>query len=209
MKKNTIIRAVFLTVDGKTMAFPEGPVDEEFAQELKGEMMERWPSLRGGRDTRMAGHKLPRAEDLRIENGRILFEIERHPGNHNGSTRASVQTWGVDLASGTASVIDETHRQIKPRAKSYTKADARKDAQAVLRILSGRRKNRGELEDNGPGSYTLYACSFADLGQFKRTHIGRRKQFIAALEQVLEPKGWLVSGDQWTPIITVTETSPD
>lgn len=199
MNENTIIRAVFLTVDGKTMAFPEGPVDEELAQELKGELMERWLSLRGGRDTRMSEDKVWRAESLRIKDGKIWFEIERHPGNHNGSTRVVLQTWAVDLRSGSAVIANETHRQIKPRARSYIKADARSDAQSVLRILTGRRKNRGELVEEGGQSYSLLASSFADLGEFKRTRAGRRRRFIAALEEVLEPKGWSVEADPWEP----------
>lgn len=208
MNNNTtsnIIYPVILNVGGKSVLIPEGRANAEHESILLDEVAERWSSLSGGYETKMHSGKLCRAETLRVENGKILFEIARHPGTHNGSTRAALHTWEVDLAAGSAAIINETHRQLKPMAKPYTKADARKSAQAVLRILTGRRKNRGELIADDTGGFTVFASSFADLGNYKRTRIGRRKQFIDALKEILPTRGWNVSGDQWTPEIHLWE----
>ena len=189
----TSIQPLNLTIDGAIVALPEGQIEDSLKKGVVSTLIDRWPALSGSRDTKMAWEKLFRAENLRIKNGLIQFEIERHASTINGSKGAALHTWEVDLEANCAGIIKETRRQLKPNAKPYTKADAKKSAESVLRILTGRRKNRGELKDDGAGGFIVHASKFADLGEFEQTRTGRRHQFINALKEVLPKGGWCVS----------------
>lgn len=200
MKNKNIDNAVpclQIKIDGQDLMIPEGPVGPEIRNTLLGELMEQWPRLVGGRETAMNSDKVFRAEQLRIENGRIRFEIERHARTMNGSTRADVHTWEVDLVHGTASIINESFRQLTPTSKPFRKSDARLAAKAVLTLLAKKRKKNDKLTESAPGRFSLRAASFVDLGQYKQTQIGRHRQFLTALKEEIEPEGWIVESNPW------------
>jgi hypothetical protein len=44
----------------------------------------------------------------------LRFELERHGGTVNGSTRAEVHHWVVNLAEMSAHVEKSGHRQLRP-----------------------------------------------------------------------------------------------
>ena len=184
---------VTIELDGKALLLREGFLNDEESKEVVSLLMACWHRLAGSRDTAMKSNKLFRAEKLRVEDGRLRFDIARHGGTVNGSSREAIYTWELQPCGNSVAIVAETHRQIKAMAKGYTKADARKDAFAAVRVLTGRRKNRGEMEVIDANSVIIYACRFAKLGEFKQTRIGRRKQFIAALDAVLPGRGWVVS----------------
>lgn len=181
-----------ITVDGKELLLKEGPLDEEQARRVIGELTECWHRLGGHKETAMKADKLGRAENLRVEGGRLRFDIERHAGTMNGSTRATLYTWELARNGNSVGIVHDTYRQLKATAKSYTKVDARKDAQAVIRVVTGRRKNRGEMHVIDTNKVVIYANRFVILGDYKQTRIGRRKQFIMALNEVLPARGWVV-----------------
>jgi hypothetical protein len=140
----------------------------------------------------MHGGKVSRAENLHFAHGRLRFDIERHAGTMNGSTRAHLHTWEITPDGRGCDIVRETYRQLAARANSYTMKDARKSAFAVMRLLSGGRKNRGEMKVLDDGRVVIFAQRLVDLGQYKRTRIGRCIQFLKALEDVVETRGWRV-----------------
>src|SRR4051812_8749544 len=62
-----------------------------------------WPEL-GGDHGGMEGCKLlGRMEDVVWNPPQLTFSVERHGGTVQGSTRAELQRWTVDVERGTAS----------------------------------------------------------------------------------------------------------
>src|SRR5579862_4489195 len=67
----------------------------------------------------MAGHKIAgRAHGFNWNSPILTFEIERHGGTANGSTRAERQMWAIDVEKRIARPTIVGHCQITPRASS-------------------------------------------------------------------------------------------
>src|SRR4051794_26514344 len=75
-----------------------------------------WPQLLGGDEAGMTPHKLRRMENVAWEPPTLRFSIERHGAIvAGGGTRAEVQTWEVNLHTGTADVrASSSYRQVRP-----------------------------------------------------------------------------------------------
>lgn len=165
---------------------PLGPVADTHRAELLGRLAGCWDAFAGGSDSRMATHKLTRAEGLEWEPPAIRFEIERHGGTVLGSIYAEVQAWTVDTAAATAStgygarrrrLGDATPRlDVRPLADDLAGAILAQRDHHALKWSPGRRVVRlnigAVIPDNGP----------------KETIGARRKRLRAALAERLA--GW-------------------
>ncbi len=68
----------------------------------------------GSDDQNTWANKLHRLERPTIEqDGCITFQLERHGGTVNGSTRAHLHTWQVNLTKKTATITRHGHRQLQ------------------------------------------------------------------------------------------------
>ncbi|HUY61768.1 MAG TPA: hypothetical protein VMW49_07820 [Candidatus Dormibacteraeota bacterium] len=117
----------------------------------------------------------------------LQFRIERHGPTAQGSTRAEVQSWTVDVDAGTAAATAVGRRQLRPMARQL---DVRPLADHVANLIvrdvddpglrwSGNRRRVtvriGEvIPDHGP----------------KETVQGRRRRFREALETALAKERW-------------------
>ena len=70
----------------KLASLPAGPLEVDVADEVKSAIRLIWDDLDGSSDTKMQAYKLERAENLRKENSRLYFDIERHGAAAMGSS---------------------------------------------------------------------------------------------------------------------------
>ncbi|WP_395739414.1 hypothetical protein [Prosthecobacter sp.] len=149
---------------------------------------EAWGSLRGARDGGMKAHKIRgRTEGMSWEPPLLSFEIERHGGTVNGSTRAEMQRWCVDVVAHTAEIVGTRKRQLHAMAKRMNvKGPAAEVAEAILNNQESaffKRSPDGRVR-------ILISDVVPSEGAFKQTVSGRRKRFRAALEALIKPHGW-------------------
>lgn len=81
-----------------------------------------WDELRYiGLDGGMKAEKITtgRIEDLTWEPPMLKFQIERHGGTVNGSTRAELQRWRVNVETGTCELYSSGRRQLTSMAKRW------------------------------------------------------------------------------------------
>lgn len=164
---------------------PGSDLDREQIEFL---LAQTWPSLRGSRAGGMQPHKIRgRTEALCWNPPLLTFEIERHGGTVNGSTRAEMQQWCVDVAAHTAEIISTRRRQLHAMAKRVNaKQPAAIIAEAILKSqesASLKRYPDGRVK-------VLISALFPHGTDFKQTVAGRRKRFRAALEALIQPHGW-------------------
>ncbi len=117
-----------------------------------------WHDLDGSTDTNMRAEKLWRIEQPSWNPPILEFSIERHGQTVNGSSRATVYRWSVNLEKGEAYIIGEKRRQlysmdrcldVKPIAQSVAAFPHRVLARRTLfpvRALAYRRSLRPSLE---------------------------------------------------------------
>lgn len=155
-------------------------------------LAEAWASLRGSREGGMQAYKLRgRTEGLSWEPPVLSFEIERHGGTMNGSTRAEMQRWCVDVAAQTAEIVSTRKRQLYAMAKRVNaKAPAAVIAEA---ILNGQEHEMLKRYPDGRVK-VLISALFPQGDDFKQTVSGRRKRFRAALEPLIKEQGWAEVG---------------
>lgn len=164
---------------------PGSDLDREQVEFL---LAEAWPSLRGSRTGGMQPHKIRgRTEDLGWNPPLLTFKIERHGGTVNGSTRAEMQHWCVDVAAHTAEIVSTSRRQLHAMAKRVNvKGPAAVIAEA---ILNG--QESASLKRYPDGRVKVLISALLPHGDdFKQTVAGRRKRFRAALEALIKDKGW-------------------
>ena len=87
-----------------------------------------WNQLEGNDLNAMAGYKVLRAKNLKWNDPRLEFDIERHGGAALGSTRTEMQHWILDLVARTAECTTSGHRQLSPMRPPMSKDDMRRIA---------------------------------------------------------------------------------
>ena len=112
----------------------------------------------------------------------LVFEIERHGAAVQGSSRAEVQTWILDLDRHLATHRIDGYRQINAR-------DGRLDVDAIAgelaRDIRERRKN---MRLQWIGEFRVRVYTEQAIPETNRqTTISRRKKFRVRLEHHLRP----------------------
>jgi hypothetical protein len=134
----------------------------------------------------MAAYKLSgRTEGLEWKPPMLTFNIERHGGFVNGSTRAEVQKWEVDLDHETASLKGNGRRQIIPMDR---RMDVTAIAAEIATIINEQREDRRMkwLAANRVRILTGEVIPATN----RQTTTSRRKRFALELERLLLPLGW-------------------
>ncbi len=92
-----------------------------------------WLDLQGSDDQKTDVSKLHRAESLSWDKPMLSFTIERHGGTVNGSSRAALHHWVVDLNTGCANISLTGVLQLTPMSpKMDIGAVAEKVANQIL-----------------------------------------------------------------------------
>lgn len=150
-----------------------------------------WRSLSGSRDGGMRAQKIRgRTEKMSWNPPLLTFTIERHGGTVNGSTRAELQHWCVDVSAHTAELVSRGRRQLHATApRVNVKGPAVLIAQAILNNTEC-----AELKRYPDGRVKVLISAVVPADGFKQTISGRRKRFRAALEALIKEHGWVAVG---------------
>jgi hypothetical protein len=167
-----------------------GPVEQ--TNQLERLLANAWDDLDGGNETGMTSHKLiGRMENAEWHPPRLSFVVERHGGTVQGSSRAGLQRWTVDLEQKTATCERTGHRQLSSMAK---RLDVGSIADEIAVKFEG-----GEADDRIrwlPDGRVLVQMGkiFPKGSGFQQTVQGRRRRLREALIERLEPSGWVHLG---------------
>jgi len=164
----------------------DGPVGDQDIEQL---LKQAWDSMDGITETKLLAWKLNRMESLEKRDGMLYFDIERHGGTVNGSTRGIVYTWEVDVVHGTASIIRERNRQL------YN-ADKRLDVTPIAQELAQRildKQDHQYLRWNAEKTSCTILVGAAIPMTNRQTTSGRRERLRAAINGLLRPEGMEVS----------------
>jgi hypothetical protein len=115
----------------------------------------------------------------------LKFRIERHGATVNGSTRADVQEWHVDVDRGTARLAGEKRRQLGTMDR---RLDVKPIAAEIAALITAGREDP-RLKWRGPNSVRIIIGEVIPT-TFKQTTAGRRARFSTELARVLAPSGW-------------------
>jgi hypothetical protein len=141
----------------------------------------------------MADYKLRRMEGPSWDPPRLSFKIDRHGGTCMGSSRAEVQSWKVNLDTGTAECDYAGHRQLR---KTHPKLEVEPIADGLIElIVAGRSDARLKWLEAGRRVRILIGRvppETDDRGRplAKDTVASRRRRMARALEARLRVVGW-------------------
>lgn len=146
-----------------------------------------WSSIPGTRETSMAEHKLRRAESLTWNPPLLTFKLERHGRTMDGSTRAELQQWTLDLNTASATQHTAGFRQLSPTAPRLKVGPI---ADRIAQAITDREDYPGLRWKPGKNEVRIQIDDVIVADGFQQTISGRRKRFRKALEELLTPKGW-------------------
>ena len=180
---------------------PVGPLlgGEEFERMV----WDEWHTFDGSR--KMDGYKLLHRMENPVWQPPVLsFSIERHGGTVNGSTRAEVQNWELNVLRRTADIVSTRRRQLHAMAK---RVDVKPIAQKVAKDILGERESK-KFKRFPDGHIKIKISEVIPNDGFSQTIRGRRRRFREALRTLLVEQGWkedeCCDNTFWPPI-----TSPD
>jgi hypothetical protein len=162
-----------------------GPINDKST--LESVLMDYWNDIDGSGHGGMKAYKLAgRVEQPTWEPPFLSFIIERHGGTVQGSSRAELQRWAVDIDNRSAEVSEGSYRQLYARQPSWTKDDAAKVAQVVSNVI--RSNNQHQLVSwLKNGGVKVMINQIVPSGAAKQTVIDRRKRFWKLLDEELAP----------------------
>ena len=103
---------------GYLKGVPRGEIKD--AQQLEKLLANCWSEFIGGDAERMFPRKLlGRMEEIIWEYPVLEFTIERHGATVMGSTRAELQRWSLDIENKSASVRNQSYRQVIKRERAF------------------------------------------------------------------------------------------
>ena len=120
-----------------------------------------------------------------METSDVDLQYERHGGLVNGSTRAEVQKWEIDLDHETASLVGIRRRQIIPMAP---RLDVKAIAAEIETIINEQREE-GRVKGLAANRVRILTGEVIPATN-QRTTASRRKSFALELERLLLPLGW-------------------
>jgi hypothetical protein len=147
-----------------------------------------WNQLEGNEKQGMTAEKVDRIEKVEWDPPLLTFVIERHGATVQGSSRAELHTWTVDLERGTASCDPRSgFRQLIPNDAPLKVEPIVEEIERL--ILNGQDDVR--LFWSPDRSKVRVLVSEFISGKSEQTRQGRRKRFREALDKKLERSGWI------------------
>jgi len=162
-----------------------GSVPEAQYSKLGTLLVDAWDQFSGSDGQKTCASKIWRAEDIVWADPILSFKIERHPGTTNGSTRAVMHVWSVNIDTGKAAIVQSLRRQlypmdkplkVKPLAAETCKKIVAKETHETLKWI----------DDFNVmiqiGKIIPETCA--------ETTAARRKRYRAALDKEMTAAGW-------------------
>jgi hypothetical protein len=172
----------------------DGELNEDVASRLSKLLTSCWASFDGSSETSMAAHKLDgRAHRFRWKSPILTFEIDRHGGTVNGSTRADRQEWTIDVEKRTARAEKIDFRQLTARAPSFKAEPVVSDFMNVIsqRLTTPPGWNLKWISDDE--IRVVVRSLLPDPYGFKQTIEGRAKRLRKRLIDEMASNGWQVA----------------
>jgi hypothetical protein len=167
---------------------PSGPIAGPAKAQIEGLLADAWHGLKGaGAEGMTVGKLRGRTEELTWQPPDLSFVIERHGATVLGSTRGELHRWDINVETGEAACRPGGYRQLSPRASAVKVQPL---VEEVVRAVL-RHEEHPAVTWLTPTRVRVTPSQVEVLRSgFKQTAEGRRKRFIAALEQELKPRGW-------------------
>ena len=170
---------------------PVGRVPNDRRSALEKLLALRWDDFHGADDCGMKPYKLLDRMEIAEWNPPVLnFTIERHGATVQGSSRAPLQQWSLNLDDMTADCEETGYRQLKalnPPLKVDPIA-----AEIAGAILGHEEHSHLDWLKNG-GVRVRTTELLGGQAISKQTMGGRRKRFSKKVQSLLEPHGWIGS----------------
>jgi hypothetical protein len=160
-------------------------ISDEIRNQLMPLLEEAWASLSGTREENTFASKLYRAEGVAWTPPIVTFTLERHAGTVNGSSRAELHHWIVNVETEVAKIQKKSRRQLSP-------IDKRLDV-AALAIEARKRIVAGEEHDSLnwiDKSHVVILIGEIIPTTNAQTTSSRRGRFSMALDQEMKKAGW-------------------
>jgi len=163
-------------------ALPDGEVATEYVDDVRERIESAWLEFDKSTESKMTPAKTSRARAFMWRPPFLVFEIERHGGLVEGSSRAEVQTWILDLDRRLATHRVTGYRQSNAR-------DRRLDIDAMAGELARDiRERRQDIRLQWIGEFRVRVYTEQAIPETNRqTTISRRKKFRVRLEHHLRP----------------------
>lgn len=159
----------------------------EVHKTVLGLLGECWESLGGSCDQNTTFDKVYRAENLSWKPPILSFVLERHGGTVNGSSRAELHHWEVNVAAGVAEIAKTGHRQLCPMDKRMN-TDA--IAQETAKLIQSRAQHES-LKWVEPGVYVVVQIGKVIPETVKQTTAARRARYSERLDSIMHDLGWV------------------
>jgi hypothetical protein len=165
------------------------PIEKLLAQD--------WDEFEGSDDGGMKAYKLlGRTEKMEWNPPLLTFSLERHGGTARGSTRAEIQSWTINIETGTASVASNGFRLVQARDPNW---DAETVARKLAQLIIAEQKSDPRLIRNPKGHVRPNIGRIVPSG-YKQTREGRSQRLWAALIAELRPHNWVKVGKHFEKV---------
>ena len=166
-------------------SLPTGPISE--SSEIAGLLEDCWENFEGGKEENMLAKKLDRMENIVWDPPALQFEIERHGGTVQGSSRAERHKWSVNVRTKKATCQVIGYKQLHPQQPPFKVKTITED---LIRCIVEKGTDE-RLKWNSNGSVRILISKIDELTSgYKQTQAGRRKRFREALDKGLLEAGW-------------------
>jgi hypothetical protein len=157
-------------------------------EEVQRCLIDAWPELEGSDEESTTKGKLSnRIEELSVNDCFLTFKLERHGGTVQGSTRADVHWWTVDLAKGEATITRKSPRQVRKASPPFPFKEV---CQEVVEAVRAGVPHQS-IDWKGADRFKLLMGNLVPCGGIKQTTSGRRKKLREFIEAALGPLGWI------------------
>jgi hypothetical protein len=168
-------------------SLPPGDIGPDAATTVGRMLAECWDHLTGSGEGGMKSTKLVgRTEEVCWEPPLLRFKLERHGGTVNGSTKAELQHWVIDVCAGTAAIEGVKSRQIYAMDKPL-KVEPLAE-QLVAAVLSGDRSHPG-LEWKSESAVQILVAEVIPATN-RQTTVARRGRLMIRLKEDMAAIGW-------------------
>jgi len=164
---------------------PSGSIIGEQESEVVNALAAAWSSLPGHEEQSTWSSKVHRAEKLNWEPPVLKFILERHGATVNGSSRADLHHWEVNVQTGYATIRRIGKRQLEPMSRPLNVGPI---AEKVADAIVNHQKNDWLVWKRV--SFVQVRISLIIPETNLQTTTARRKRFRKALTEMLKPAGW-------------------
>jgi hypothetical protein len=177
MSEMNALREVLKTI-------PPGPLNYNSA--VVGALVAAWDSISDSDVQSTHREKLYRLEQLHWSPPILTFILERHGGTVNGSSRAALHRWSIDVSNAVATCDPNSYRQIYATDRRLnTMILAKKIAFRIIR-----QKNSRWLKWSAD-RLTVRVLLRKFISAYNKQTLGNRyARFRHDLVTILETKGW-------------------